>query len=143
MHIAELFFCHALPDADKACLKTKEILRSPMPGSTNVNQEVILVYVELAHFASLVPGMADKQYATKQYLYDQIQHYNENVLNQTRYNMNGAPLICPRNDILDLILQLSLQAEEHLVPNDYYHRNGKEDIMFLDKINELFKTYFL
>ena len=90
----------------------------------------ILVYVELAHFASLVPGMADKQYATKQYLYDQIQHYNENVLNQTRYNMNGAPLICPSNDILDLILQLSLQAEEHLVPNDYYHRNGKEDIIY-------------
>eukprot|EP00957_Ditylum_brightwellii_P209884 15363722-Ditylum_brightwellii.AAC.1 len=110
------FICEQVPDATHACQKWKNNDIEP----PNSNPRGVTVYDEIAleaHFQNLLPVEMARDDA--RYI---IQHRQEEVLNLTHIDF---PKTCSDDEVMDLILELSLEAERSMVPEFFNSAIGE------------------
>mmetsp|Transcript_25280 Transcript_25280/g.37053 ORF Transcript_25280/g.37053 Transcript_25280/m.37053 type:complete len:437 (+) Transcript_25280:182-1492(+) len=110
------FVCEQVPDATHACQKWKKSNIEP----PNSNPRGVTVYDEIAleaHFLKLLPDGMSRDDAR-----DVIQHRQEEVLNLTHVDF---PKTCIDDEVMGLVLELSLEAERTMVPEFFDSARGE------------------
>eukprot|EP00565_Helicotheca_tamesis_P001944 CAMPEP_0185726164 /NCGR_PEP_ID=MMETSP1171-20130828/2229_1 /TAXON_ID=374046 /ORGANISM="Helicotheca tamensis, Strain CCMP826" /LENGTH=223 /DNA_ID=CAMNT_0028394467 /DNA_START=71 /DNA_END=739 /DNA_ORIENTATION=- len=107
------FICDQIPNATHACQKWKTNNIQP----PNTNRAVVTFYDEIAQAAYFEGYISDE--ISRDEARKRIQQHQERNLKLTAEDF---PKICAEDDLMDLVLDLSLKAEEKMVP-EFFHGN--------------------
>ena len=112
--LVEALYCDTFPDANITCSTLKDVL--PKLSRYNVQRE--MVYGELA-VGAVEMGLIPTNFQTHKEMkavVDCIRDYQEETLGLTKYDFQ---MVCPPEDMLNGLLDLSLEIENSMIPYFY------------------------
>jgi hypothetical protein len=126
------FFCNIVPRANATC--TAHMNRSVEERSKVENPSRELVYDDLVFVAirelklnfSMTQG--DKSNIVES-LASKVKYYQETTLQLTQFDFDIKYKKCPEPEVLQLILNYTLQAEQYFFPDFYNSDKGRQDIL--------------
>lgn len=123
------FYCDALPNATNTCFAIEKKLRLKPEARENPSHKY--VYTDLAYVAgkermNLIPKSSKYYDMSIKELGIVIQNYHEKIMGRSMYSFDY--MICPNDNVLNELLQKTLDTELEYFP-DFYNTHGKQEII--------------